>query len=875
MFKTHPAGPAAALPDALADALHHSPVRVPRVHGLTESEVVRWLYRAWTLDHGWVPLVQLPSTVGPLTSRAAPVGPALQEAIALAQGGWLHLSEDTLPGIVPDGVRLLVPGGGPTLDLPVELVEQARALDALFLVATDPALEAARRGLMAFTHTGATVLLHGPTGSGRRSLARLAWLVDGGGAPYQEASASLAAPHSWVVVDAEPEELERVAGRGLAPRRGPGTAGAGAVHPNHPAFSGIHGESPAMARLLSDAARVARSAASVLLLGEPGVGKEALARAIHQASGRSGPFEALDLGAIPVELLESELFGHVRGAFTGAATDRPGAFRRAQGGTLLLDEIGNLDLSAQARLLRVLQERAIRPVGGERTIPVDVRVVAATNADLDALVRRGAFRMDLLHRINAITLRLPPLRERGADVTLLAGRFLAEARGRETAELRADAARMLQDWSWPGNVRELWGLMQRAAAFSGPDEALAPEHLEPLAGAGRLGPTVLISSEDSPPGLPGGVLRLPVPGLAQRGAQSLRHALLHLSGGRLIRLDALHALEQVDWTGGLGAMRATMEALLAGTTGPVDRAALERALPHLSRVGGEPMVVVIAPSPEAEGFERPFPERAVLIGRARGFADLNAGDARGAARVAAVRALCQGVDPAFLCFPTEASLSRAHALLTRAAGGLVLQVLPGAAAPTTVVGVDGRRRPCPVGAPVALGEAAELRVALDRAGARELVLQLYENGAARTRHAGAFALSDSVQEAARAETARGLEQAPPSSAGGRVWALTAPERAAVNEVVLAWSGGDMTAHLRAGLLEAAEDPAVARVAAWILRVRPTQYLARLYDFGGNHPLVDELLARLEGKPEAEVWLASLPNQLSAVLLPRWLARGGA
>jgi two-component system NtrC family response regulator len=222
------------------------------------------------------------------------------------------------------------------------------------------------------------------------------------------------------------------------------------------------GASAAMREVQKAIGKLADSDATVLLLGETGTGKEVVARAIH-AHGRrkAAPFVAVNCAAIPAELLESLLFGHARGAFTGAVADRAGSFREAQGGTLFLDEIGDMDLAMQAKLLRALQERVVTPVGG-RPVAVDVRVIAATHRDLPAAVAAGRFREDLYYRIGVVPLALPPLRERLADILPLAEHFLAAAGG---PGLSAAAGARLLAHPWPGNVRELLNAMQRVATM--------------------------------------------------------------------------------------------------------------------------------------------------------------------------------------------------------------------------------------------------------------------------------------------------------------------------------------------------------------------------------------------------------------------------
>jgi two-component system, NtrC family, nitrogen regulation response regulator GlnG len=226
------------------------------------------------------------------------------------------------------------------------------------------------------------------------------------------------------------------------------------------------GRSPAMVEVFKEVGRVARTEMTVLLMGESGTGKELVARAVHSNSARSaGPFITVNMAALPRDLIESELYGHEKGSFTGAVERRPGKFELASGGTLFLDEIGEMPIELQAKLLRVLQEREVDRVGGSKALPVDVRVVAATNADLARSVEEGRFRRDLFYRLAVVPIRLPPLRERDADVLLLARHFLAryglQLRGRNVT-LGKDAEALLLAHPWPGNVRELQNVIQRA-----------------------------------------------------------------------------------------------------------------------------------------------------------------------------------------------------------------------------------------------------------------------------------------------------------------------------------------------------------------------------------------------------------------------------
>ncbi len=249
----------------------------------------------------------------------------------------------------------------------------------------------------------------------------------------------------------------------------------------------------AMQRLHGLVERVARSAISVLILGETGVGKEVLAAQLHRCSPRAArPFLRLNCAAISESLLESELFGYEKGAFTGATSAKPGLLETAEGGTVLIDEVGELTLPLQVKLLRVLEERQVLPVGGLRARPIDARFIFATNRDLEAEVARGQFRQDLFFRLNGISLSIPPLRERPGEVEPLARAFLDEAARRDGREgvprISAPALELLRGYGWPGNIRELKNVMQRALLLC-PGDVLLPEHL----------PAEKMRQEGSPP----------------------------------------------------------------------------------------------------------------------------------------------------------------------------------------------------------------------------------------------------------------------------------------------------------------------------------------------------------------------------------------
>ncbi|HEX9578562.1 MAG TPA: sigma-54 dependent transcriptional regulator [Myxococcales bacterium] len=275
------------------------------------------------------------------------------------------------------------------------------------------------------------------------------------------------------------------------------------------ALQNVVGRSEGMLQVYKTAARVAATDATVLVEGESGTGKELVARAIHSASGRSaGPFIAVDCGAIAEGVLESELFGHARGSFTGATGARRGLFEEAAGGTLFLDEIGDIGGRIQGQLLRVLQEGEIRRVGESSPVKVDTRVVAATNKDLAEAVKSGKFREDLFYRLNVVSIRIPPLRERREDIPLLAEHFAARHAGARGATITTQAREALIEYHWPGNVRELENAVARALALN-PGGTILPEDLpDAVREAQRPGPKPATPS--SPPAMAGATVPDPL-----------------------------------------------------------------------------------------------------------------------------------------------------------------------------------------------------------------------------------------------------------------------------------------------------------------------------------------------------------------------------
>jgi DNA-binding NtrC family response regulator len=321
-------------------------------------------------------------------------------------------------------------------------------------------------------------------------------------------------------------------------------------------FENVVGRSPPMQALYGLLERVAPTDSTVLIRGESGTGKELIARAIHWNSPRRGqPFVVVDCGALSETVLESEMFGHVKGAFTGATSSRQGFFELADGGTLFLDEIGNVSLNVQTRLLRVLQEREFKPVGASAVLKTDIRLIAATNRDLEAMVEKGEFRSELYYRIHIVPIELPPLRARKDDIPDLAMHFLEKHRqgtGSKATAIAAEAMDRLVAHAWPGNVRELENTMQRAMVLCTGDKIL-PEHL----------PTQFVHPRAEPaPAAPAA----PAPATWEE-LKELKHKLQEAAVETAERTFLLQALEQHGWNAtkaaeAVGMLRPNFQALM-------------------------------------------------------------------------------------------------------------------------------------------------------------------------------------------------------------------------------------------------------------------------------------------------------------------------
>jgi two-component system response regulator AtoC len=324
-------------------------------------------------------------------------------------------------------------------------------------------------------------------------------------------------------------------------------------------FRRLLGNSPQMQNLFATLPAIAQTDSSVLITGETGTGKDILAEVIHEASARAeGPFIKINCGALPENLLESELFGHTKGAFTGAVGDKPGRIRLAHQGTLYLTEIGDLPLPLQVKLLTFLDDKVVYPLGGTKGHAVDVRLMAATHRDLEAMVASGRFREDLLYRLNVVRLHIPPLRERGADVRLLADHFLkgyVQRFGKPVKGLAGPVLDILQAHSYPGNVRELKNIIEYAVNVC-PGEVLEPGHLplyliEPRAGEDRAAPWAAPEMDAPPAGAPGPVARprghAPGVNWADIERQMIIDALIKSKGRRLQAAEILGWCRSTLW----------------------------------------------------------------------------------------------------------------------------------------------------------------------------------------------------------------------------------------------------------------------------------------------------------------------------------------
>ncbi|HJQ31842.1 MAG TPA: sigma-54 dependent transcriptional regulator [Pyrinomonadaceae bacterium] len=402
-------------------------------------------------------------------------------------------------------------------------------------------------------------------------------LMTGHGSAAGALDAVSSGAYDYLMKPFEVEEVLRIAQdvrRAFEKKQRPGTTGELPPTPVYTSDINLVGTSTAFVEAMKMVGRVAATSLPVLITGESGTGKEIVARAIHHRSTRAeGPFVAVNCGAVPSELIESELFGHVRGSFTGAERDRRGLLQEADGGTILLDEITETTPAFQVKLLRALQEGEIRRVGSNHTIRVDARVIAATNRDVEQEMREGRFRQDLFYRLNAVTLHLPPLRERREDIMPLA-RYFAERScpGSDPVSFSRDAVRSLVSYDWPGNIRELENAVIRAVALC--DHLVRPEDLPERVRA--AGEQEAPARESSPDGNGAASPSAPAAAGAQADSQSEEEELISLS-----ELEGRHIARVLRHTGGnkqaaarlLGIDRTTLQRM-------IKRHGLDAAAPH-------------------------------------------------------------------------------------------------------------------------------------------------------------------------------------------------------------------------------------------------------------------------------------------------------
>ena len=854
---------------------------IPPARGLPPLALARWLQRETLLaGAAWRPMVcvdgpldhdgdRLLDCVEQAAGGALVIGPSVPAADRRALGRAAEQRGVTVMTISGDPVTL-----PPALHRAVEVSERAH------LVASDPALTPLRQALLAHARAGGFIHLTGEPGTGKRALVRWAHrlLSDVPLAHIGAGQRARISPGRWLLVDELSEldteqraQLEQRVNhtRGAPPAYGP------VARPTLPAFRPILGHSPAVSALLIQAARAAVTPHPALILGESGTGKEVLARAIHEASGRGGPFVAVDLSAINEELIESELFGHIKGAFTGADSHREGAFRSAHGGTLFLDELGNIRPSVQARLLRVLQERRVRPVGSDRTEAVDVRVLAATNADLDGMMAAGTFREDLVMRLNTFTLHLPPLRHREGDAVFLAKRFLAAERPGD-AGFDAEALEALERWWWPGNVRELENAVRRAAAHTDPGQPVAREALGlPRPGAEEA-PVVSTHSGPANPdnwGLSRRTIHrltavtLHLPPLRDRPPRDRRHLILSLLAGRPVSTEALDLLASHPWWGNLTELEQALEALLSATPGALTEATVSASLPHLVGIAGHrPIRVLLDPAVDDAGALRGLRERFeagnLVVGRAR-----DAQEIEGLIRAAPTRHLwlephIRHARPAVLSLPRLHKLSRAHLLVTRTPRGLSVAGQPGGSVQALAGPLEagGSVRPVTAeGRPI--GRAGEILLQ-DSRGELLAQLFLFEGAVAWDEHARSAARR--VRTAAAGPTLATVAPSgqPKHAVNPRErWALDTKERAALVRTLAGFPGGRFAPWLRGQVAKLQGDPALRRLCAYFLSAPNVgDYCGRLVAYEVNGALREALSTAVDAET-----LARLPASVRAAL----------
>ena len=771
---------------------------------------------------------------------------------------------------------------GSLTDAPRGWAQALRAQLRVFGVGHDPDLARLRLALVAQLDQARPILVCGGRGSPLGQLVE--WVqVQKPQIPFLacypgQAAASGVERHKGLIVHevgaAHPELLGMLSTRGAQPI--PSTVGwwpASATpvpRPDHPAFEAIRTRSEAMFEAMSRLQRLAQAQGlPVLIQGEPGVGKELMARALHRLTGRSGAFVALDLGALEPNLARAELFGHAKGAFTGAQAAHKGAFERAQGGTLFLDEVGNLSLELQASLLRVLQQRKVRPLGAQREIDLDVRIVSATNAHLDHMVRQGEFRADLLGRLNAAVVSLPALRQRPQDFDVL-GEAFGPARPTEQPWATHEARALLGRWHWPGNVREFQHVVTCAAALAGGHRPLGVEHFEGISSAlAPPGPTLMTHTgepEDLQDVVPAPLrlelqracLRLPP--WRERSPQSKQFWLRFFMDHRPIEPSVLDRLATMAWWGGLEEIRAALAPLRGPQVrGVIDHGQVDALIPNLLEAAHDrPVRVLMWPTASkggVGGMGWHFREACILVGRARtleGLRPKDQRDERGQRAYAELKARLQGLSVGCLSLPWLPRVSRAQCLITRDQDGLVLRHVGGDHLEVSAGPIRGPLEVLEPGEQTSVGQAGQIM--LSRSGG-EVYAQMFvfEGNAAFVAY-GPAALEEDVTRGAALtspQTLHGPSRQPSgrqSSKPGRVWELQSQEVESLTDIVASYTGGRFSAHIRqASQALCLQGDHHGRLASYLTRCWPraAQYLGRLYAFEPNEPLRRALRQRYE------------------------------
>jgi transcriptional regulator with AAA-type ATPase domain len=797
------------------------------------------LYREALRSGPWFPYLHLEAS-------HCPKAPDL----STVEGGWLSLAADWTEPVPEGNFAVLRQGKTPPAEAPLPaLMARLTHLDRHHLVATDPTLRRERAAMLAHCRQGELVLVSGPLGSGRSALCKWAHSVLMN-APMQshEVPGQTNLPGHWHLIpdieDRSPEQLQTLQERLSQEEAVYPHIGRQQARPSHPDLKRLVGQNAAFVDVLIRAHKHAQKPYSVLLLGESGTGKEPLARAIHDMSQRAGPFVVVDLSSRSEALVADDLFGHERGAFDGASRPRLGAARKANKGTLFLDELGNLSLTLQARLLRLLDQGGVQPLGSDQVTPLDLRIIAATNADIPAMVRSGEFRLDLFHRLNAVTLRLPPLRTRLDDLEPLALHFLREA-GVRRPSISADALTVLGSYAWPGNIRELRNQMQVIATES-EGQTIQPAHLSQSAGTGQLPILVTVRPGESPASsllnrrqsqqLRSITIHTRAP--TDRSPLGIRNAVLGSLGGRPITREALHLLEHSPWWGNYTELHRKLSLVRETAPGPVNVETLSRLFPELEDQGQpDAITIVLNPSVDSKGrlkgMRSTFHAASVLVGRASSISDLgdHAASERDQQRwVWLKQHQVQHAD--LLSLPFLPSLSRAHILVTRGPSGLLAQRIPGA--PSAVkAGPIGALQPAD--RPVALGDAGELHV-LRKDGSPGLRLAVFLGAAAMEQSLGLLTPGPAAHEETKRESVR-----------RRLWTLNPEECATLNHIVADYehSDTDFANHL-ARSLGRILGPSALR--DYLLSSHPTQSCGRLYKHAGNSLLREGLRTVLGDRP---------------------------